>query len=231
MNTVRIDQRPDENAGNWVLIVMRSLTIAAALAVMSQGHAAVYAWIDETGQVHYSDQWVPGCEEMKLSESLTIIEPVAPVLTDDAERVAGSREVHVGEEADEPVYRSLKVVSPAEDECLRRTGGIVKALVNIDPAPQNEKLLQHPGHRIRARVDGQLLESEILIGVQDGSLALFLTEVFRGTHQLQVTIEDADGQSLAQSQTVRFHVQQFSPIIREQQLREQLPPLPAPSTP
>ena len=143
---------------------------------------------------------------------------------------APSRETPETKAPEAPIYKSLNVVRPAEDECLRRLGDIVKVLVDIDPAPQKAKLLQHPGHRMRVRLDGQSLESEFLIGLQDGSLALFLTEVYRGTHQLQVMIEDVDGETLAQSKIVNFHVQQYSPIIRARQLFEQSqPPLPPPS--
>lgn len=210
-----------------MLTIIRPLAIVAAFAIAGQASATVYTWVDETGQVHYSDQSVPGCEEMEPLESPTVIRPVGAPRARAAEQPAESADVQAAETARESIYRRLEIVLPAEDECLRRTGNIVKVLVGIDPAPRNDKLLQDPGHRVRVRLDGAPLESEILVGVQDGSLALFLTEVFRGTHQLQIVIEDQDGKNLAQSEQVNFHVQQYSPIIREQQIREQGPvPLP-----
>jgi hypothetical protein len=205
---------------------MKRLTIIALLAMVGSAGAAVYMWVDETGQVHYSDQWVPGCEEVEMPEFPAAVPPVRPP-TPPAIDTSPAKESTETKVPEEPVYKSLTVISPAEDQCLRRTGGIVKVLVGIDPAPQKKNLLQHPGHRMRVSLDGTPMESEFLIGRQDGSLALFLTEVFRGTHQIQVMIEDMHGETLAQSETVKFHVQEFSPIIRAKQLQEQsAPPLP-----
>lgn len=211
-------------------LLFRRLIIVATLAIVGSAGADVYTWVDEAGQVHYSDQWVPGCEKVEMAELPTAVSPVSPVppISD----APPPQESTGPETSEESVYKTLTVVSPNEDECLRRTGQIVKVLVDIDPAPQERKLLQHPGHRVRVLLNGTLLDSEFLIGRQDGSLALFLTEVFRGTHQLQVIIEDADGQSLAQSQVVNFHVQQYSPTIRAKQLSEQSqPPLSPPAPP
>lgn len=200
----------------------------AILATVGSVDADVYTWVDETGQVHYSDQWVPGCEKVEMPEFPIAAPPASPPARSISDALPSEESTKTAT-SEQPVYKNLTVVSPNEDECLRRTGGIVKFLVDVDPAPQQKKLLQHPAHRMRVRLNGTLLDSEFLIGRQDGSLALFLTEVFHGTHQLQVMIEDADGQSLAQSQVVNFHVQQFSPIIREKQLREQSPPPPSSS--
>jgi hypothetical protein len=212
------------------LVLIKKLIIVAILATVGSAGADVYTWVDEAGQVHYSDQWVPGCEKVEMPEFPTAVSPVSPPPPPISD-APPPRESAKTETSEEPVYKTLTVVSPREDECLRRTGQIVKVLVDIDPAPQKRKLLQHPGHRMRVRLNGTLLDSEFLIGRQDGSLALFLTEVFHGTHQLQVMIEDVDGQSLTQSQVVNFHVQQYSPIMRAKQLSEQIQPPVSPPSP
>jgi len=212
-----------------MLAVTRTLTMTALLAMVAQAGAEVYTWVDETGQVHYSDTWVAGCEEVDTPEFPPAVAPPTPAPSIASPRTV-SPEPKVPAESEEPVYKSLNIVSPEQDECLRRLGGIVKVLVDVDPAPQTRKLLQDPGHRLLVSLDGTPLASDFLIGLQDGSLALFLTEVFRGTHQLQVTIEDDEGERLAQSQPVSFHVQEFSIIIRERQIEQRRRALSPPSS-
>jgi Domain of unknown function (DUF4124) len=45
-------------------ISISALTLAGALTVVQ---ADVYRWVDEKGQPHYSDQWVPGSEVIKTT--------------------------------------------------------------------------------------------------------------------------------------------------------------------
>lgn len=206
------------------------ISVIVLITATGTAMADVYMWVDETGQVHYSDQWVPGCEKVEIAESPTVApssEPPGPPVTE----TMPLPDPPVSATDEEPIYQGLRVISPREDECLRRTGEIVKVVVEVDPAPDERKLLQHPSHRLRVTLDGKQLESEFLIAPRNSSLVLFLTEVFRGSHRIQVAIEDAAGESLVRSQTVNFHVQQFSPIIRSQQLREQARPVPSPTVP
>src|SRR5580698_5620357 len=46
-------------------VVLAALTFTCALAC---AHADVYRWVDEHGQPHYSDQWVPGSEVIKTGK-------------------------------------------------------------------------------------------------------------------------------------------------------------------
>lgn len=193
---------------------IQALTMVALLGAAGEAGTEIYTYVDETGQVHYTDEWVEGCEKVEMPDFPT---PAAPA---PAVRAAAPEEPGDREEPEEPVYESLSVVSPAEDECLRRIGGIVKVLVDVVPKPQSRKLLQEPGHRLLVQIDGKDAGSEIVVSIEDGLLALFLTEVYRGTHTLQVAIEDETGEQLAQSRLVNFHVQQISKIQLERMRRE-----------
>ena len=209
--------------------LMARVTLLALLPIMSQAGTEVYTWVDEDGQVHYSDTWAEGCEKVEIPEFREPDTPAmlpAPPISDAPAATTADAEA-VSEEPEAPAYMSLTVISPTEDECLRRIGGIVKVVVEVDPPPQKRLLLQEPGHRLLVDIDGERMESEFLIAKQDNSLALYLTEVFRGTHRLRVTIEDEGGTTLAHSQTVNFHVQQISQTIRQQQRLP--PPLPPPN--
>jgi Domain of unknown function (DUF4124) len=47
------------------LVFIAALIVAGAVAT---AQADVYRWVDEHGQPHYSDQWVPGSEVIKTSK-------------------------------------------------------------------------------------------------------------------------------------------------------------------
>lgn len=59
-------------------VVLAALTFTCALAC---AHADVYRWVDEHGEPHYSDQWVPGSEVIKTVKS-------HPLTVDSAARAA-----------------------------------------------------------------------------------------------------------------------------------------------
>ena len=203
------------------ILLLLLVTATAGLAQTGQAGTVVYRCVDKAGQVQYGDQFVEGCEKLEM--------PDYPVPVRLAVR-ARSGEAPLAEIPEEPVYKSLKIASPKEDEALRRQGDIpFKVLVNIDPAPQRRKLLQEKGHRLVVSVDGESrgFDTEL----QDGSLALLLTDVFRGTHQLQVMIKDEKGKNLVASQVVNFHVQQISSIILRQQRQQLRKRLQAPTSP
>jgi hypothetical protein len=48
------------------LVCFGSLILAGALSV---AQADVYRWVDEHGEPHYSDQWVPGSQVIKTSKA------------------------------------------------------------------------------------------------------------------------------------------------------------------
>jgi len=47
-------------------LVITTLLVAGICGV---AHADVYRWVDEHGEAHYSDRWVPGSELIKSSKS------------------------------------------------------------------------------------------------------------------------------------------------------------------
>jgi hypothetical protein len=207
---------------------MQALTLVAFLGAAGGSDTEIYTYVDETGQVHYTDEWVEGCEKVELPGHPKPATPPRPA-TAPKSSAAATAKPEVGEEPEEPIYKSLSVVSPAEDECLRRIGGIVKVLINVDPKPRKNRLLQEPAHRLLVTIDGQRMDSEFVVGMEDGLLALFMTEVYRGTHTLQIAIEDESGEQLIQSPLINFHVQQISKIQLERMRRQRVrPPVPPP---
>ena len=53
--------------------MLRFVSIAALIVAgaITTARADVYRWVDEHGQPHYSDQWVPGSEVIKTGRVVT----------------------------------------------------------------------------------------------------------------------------------------------------------------
>jgi uncharacterized protein DUF4124 len=45
-----------------------SLAMASLIVICGVAHADVYRWVDERGEAHYTDRWVPGSELIKSSK-------------------------------------------------------------------------------------------------------------------------------------------------------------------
>jgi hypothetical protein len=68
--------------------MMRRLSVSALIlaGAFTLARADVYRWVDDHGQPHYSDQWMPGSEVIKTSK-------VHPPGADNAARAADQRTV------------------------------------------------------------------------------------------------------------------------------------------
>lgn len=170
---------------------MRTTACIALLALLaaSAAPAQVYRWVDQDGVVHYSDTPQPGAEEMHLPESPTAapgsaFEPLRRT------RWAGD------DEAPQPfAYEALRIVAPAAEETLWNIEGQLTVRLDLQPPLRS-------GDQVRVYFDGRAIPTN--------GLQLQLDEVWRGTHNLQAEVVDAQGQLLIRSEPIRFYVHQTS---------------------
>lgn len=58
------------------------MPLASALALVAGlfgvAHADVYRWVDDHGETHYTDRWVPGSELIKSSKPRPVVDSPAP---------------------------------------------------------------------------------------------------------------------------------------------------------
>ena len=168
-------------------------TIVALFAVIAAGAALAqaYRWVDENGVVHYSDRPVEGAVEIVLPKT-TRPRPPAP-------QFRAAVAVPDTEEPPAPFsYDTIEVVSPAPEETLWNIEGVLSVTLSIRPALR-------PTDRVRVYFDGEVR--------QVTGTSFQIQEVYRGAHNIQAEILDADGNVLGRSQPNRFYVQQNS-IIR-----------------
>ena len=162
---------------------------------LAQAAEEVYRWVDEDGVVHYSDQPHPGAEKIRI-ESAPAPGTRLPV------NAAGPSRRGEAEQGDQQTdgsfsYQGLTVSQPAAEETLWNIGATLSVTLDLQPALR-------PGHRVRVYFDGEARE---VSGTQ-----FTLDEVYRGVHNIQAEVVDANGNVMIRSQPNRFYVQQTTVV-------------------
>jgi hypothetical protein len=171
---------------------MRAVAILSALVLAAPiaAHAAkIYKWTDPQGKVIYSDTPRPGAVEMEVPTEPAGIVPVPP-------RDAAQPRQPVAPPA---AYQGLTVVSPADQQVLENTGGLVNVSLAVAPALQVAE-----GHAIRLRLDGRTLDTRY------PGAEIALPNVQRGEHTLAAEVVDRAGAVLISSTAVAFTVHEPS---------------------
>lgn len=177
-----------------MLCCMKKTIFMLLMLVTVPLSAAVYKWVDGSGQVHYGDQPSAGATEVELPEAMVY---TPPDYTDDDEPASGDSEAVAG-----GPYKSLVVVQPANDETLRSNEGNVAVSIELIPGlVENHKFVIYLDGN---RVSGELTTSQIT-----------LQNVDRGSHSLEIAVVDANGQEVLRSTAVSFHLRRFSQLLPE----------------
>ncbi len=172
-----------------LLLIVFGLLSSLALAT------EVYRWVDDQGQVHFSDRPLEGGEKVEIRPQ---IELGTPDVQPRARREASA------DSAEEAAtrYRSLEIISPSQEEVLWNIEGQLDVSLRLQPRLQQ-------GHSVELLLDGNPVE-----GMQPGSMQARLSEVFRGVHVLKANVRDRNGRMLIESQPRTFAVQQTSILNR-----------------
>ena len=164
------------------------------IAVWLFGSAAqavpVYRWVDENGQVNYSDRPGPGAVLIELSTGAPSLD-VGPSSPRGPQRAMEPQTPAVG------AYETLAVLQPASRETLWGTAGRVEITIGISPDLQ-------PRHSLALYLDGELAE----FGIHATGFAI--EGVPRGEHTIQAMALDEADRELLRSAPVTFFVQQTS---------------------
>ena len=165
-----------------ILFTLICCTSAVAVA------ATVYKWVDENGVVHYSDQPHQNAQKVELKAPQTYSAPKTPVTAPTSTKAPPKTGA---------VYQSCSISEPANDQMFMNTS-TVNAGVSTDPVVRQ-------GDTVFVTLDGQRVPGVPATGGQ-----FTISPVDRGTHSIQVVIQDAQGNAVCQSAAVTFHVHQPS---------------------
>lgn len=171
----------------WIqLLLLGSLLLTGPLA-----QAEMYKWVDEEGNVSYSDQ--PQHKDARKLDSLgdnTIPATRVPPKAQPALPAPDEPETR---------YSSLQITSPEDDQAIRSNPGNITVSLTIEPA-----LNVAQGHSISLLLDHQLVSENI---TTDQAM---LQNIDRGTHQLSAVIKNQQGRTLKQSNSITFHLHRHS---------------------
>ncbi len=175
-------------------ILILLLLVGCSVAVAD----VVYRWVDEAGEVHYSDRPHEGAETVTLPKAQTFSAP-APQSTrrsySNRENAATSGQDNKQKASG---YEIVEITSPMPNEVLWATGGLVKVSVRVVPELQR-------GHVLMIYLNDQMVE-----GLTGSKRDASLTEVYRGEHTLRTEVRDAAGNTVAKGNMVSFTVKQTS---------------------
>ena len=177
---------------------MRKLTFIVPVLLLFgvAASAQVYKWIDADGIVHYSDQPAPGAERIDLPSRPSTAVPAAQrqrTATAAPSAATGSRSAT--QVAAPFTYLSLSFSAPVAEETLWNIGGVLNVSISLQPALRS-------GDKLTLYFDGEAREIR--------TTSFQLEEVWRGEHNLQAEVVDADGKLMIRSEPMRFYVQQTS---------------------
>ncbi|HET7756911.1 MAG TPA: DUF4124 domain-containing protein [Steroidobacteraceae bacterium] len=167
-----------------ILFTLMLLAGPAALAATT-----VYKWVDDSGEVHYSDQPHPNAQKLEISGVQTY-----RALGAGANPAAAPRPI---ERAAPGYYQGCAIAQPASEQTLENTDSVAVS-VRTDPAPR-------PGDQIFLLLDGKPVNGGSATGAH-----FSISAVDRGRHTLQAQVRGNEGEVLCASPSVTFYVHQPS---------------------
>ncbi len=169
-----------------VLFLLTVLPLSAA--------AGVYKWVDEDGNIHYSDRPVEQAEDVQFPGLFPAAKTPAP---SNGSADAPLEESPPDAQGGGGAYTQLLVLEPEQNQTFRSDQGEVSIALLLEPALQ-------PGHQFRFSLDGSDIPGQFT------STQMVIRQISRGTHTLQVKIVDAEGNPVAASNSVNFHMRKAS---------------------
>jgi hypothetical protein len=155
----------------------------------------VYKWVDENGQVHYSDQPHPSAEKIHVKAVQTYKASQAGVGAPAVPGAAAGEAPVAAQTA--PTYQGCAVTEPGDGADFNNIDSLT-VVVQTDPQLRS-------GDKVYVSLDGAALNG----GNPTGS-PFNISPVERGQHTLAATVRDAQGSVMCQTPGVTFQVHQNS---------------------
>jgi len=178
---------------------IRGYIVLALFCIAGSVFAQAYKWTDEDGVVHYSDRPQPGAEEFVLPDTRTPARVTLPAASTPAGGADDEAADDEDDEEEQNSYESLAIASPTAEQTLWNIAGNLNVQLSLRPNLRR-------GHQIRVYFDG---EPRMVSGT-----TFTIPEVFRGSHNLQAEVVNANGELQIRSEPIRFYVQQTTVINR-----------------
>ena len=154
------------------------LAFLAATAVLGD---VLYKWVDDKGNVHYSDTPRPGAVKVQLPHAQTYAPPPTaanpPAVNDQNTPAAAS-------------YTHLQITSPTDQQVFWNVDSVTVS-VDLQPGLQG-------GDTVTLSVDGES---------KSGSLSQTFEGLTRGEHSVGASVTNSDGAKVITATPVTFYIQ------------------------
>jgi len=182
---------------------MRIVILFFGFLVSMSVQAALYKWVDENGEVVYSDE--PPHEGMEPIKPPPISTTPPVKVKPRATPKAAAKPAKPPEPEKKPInYSEFSITAPGNDDAVRNNPGNVNVSFALTPALDTAS-----GHYINLLVDGKVTGGKI----QGQSVTV--PNMDRGTHTLKAEIHDQTGKLLKSSNTVTFHLLRYSKLFKK----------------
>ena len=176
---------------------MRILIAVLLISITGQLHATVYRYVDEQGNVYFSDRKIEGATEQEVADPTVIEMAPAPKTSIPSESKTGPAGTE--KEPEFKGYVKAKITAPQHDGIVRDNSGNVNVSIETNP-PFDKKL----GHKIQVFLDGQKLPLSF------SESTFQLSGIDRGTHTIQLRVVDEKAsKTLISSDKISFHMKRF----------------------
>lgn len=166
-------------------------TLIAFACFYAVGSSAdVYRWVDETGRTQFSDRPHAGSQ---------VVESAEPAGTDLRGPQAAEASAQGPTGALLGSYESFEILAPEQEQVLRVEPRDIPLGLLIKPQLQDQ-------HRLVLDVDGTTMDVDKSLGTQ-----IKLNGVTLGTHVVVARVLDAEGETVAQTPPVTFHLRKPLP--------------------
>ena len=169
---------------------LKYLIIPACLVfTTSTSLAEMYKWVDQEGNISYSDQ-PPFKGAEKLDAPVLSTTPSIPVAENKS-----TTESKDTEEEEATTYSYLKITSPENETTIRNNEGNFSISITVKP-PLNVK----QGHYFSVSMDGSTVHDKLT------SSSVSMINIDRGTHKLSVTVKNKKAKTLRKSKITTIHI-------------------------
>ena len=173
------------------------------------GMADVYKWVDDEGRVHFSDRpdadsnatRMPGFQTGSPSVDKPASPEPVPAAPGDTPGVYKFPELFGDGPAQQGVNYSIRITTPLQDATVRDNQGIIPVAFTTSPMPEEDFSYQ-------MFLDGMPWYEPFF------SQQVYLSNVDRGTHTIQVKLMNAEGAVVETSNTVTIHLHRASALNR-----------------
>lgn len=165
----------------WSLLIL-----FACISLSAAEKKKLYKWIDENGNVHYTDEPRKGAEEITIKEVPAI--KMKPVTIPNLQHTPTDPQ-----SSPALAYQNLTLLEPQNDGVVRNNAGAVTLTAQIEP-----ELM--PEHSVRFFLDGKPVDSD------PQTLTVTVTEVSYGLHSASFVVLDKDGKQISSSKANTFHL-------------------------